>query len=205
MLPVYAATLGVGLLSMDSPGQPISGAIFTALELLIIAMGPAMLGLMVAVHACAPPALKPMSALAVLFMGLVVVTTSTLHSVILVMGRSPATEIPGLARALSFQWPSVAYAIDILAWDLFFPLAMFCAAPVFAGARETRTVHVALLASGALALAGLAGAVLGDMRIRNIGILGYVVGFFITVLVLASVFRRTMPVTEAHETRLSAN
>ena len=205
MLLVYAATLGAGMASIDSPDQPISGVIFMVLELLIIAMGPAMLGLMVAVHAWAPPALKPMSALAVLFMGLVVVTTSALHFVILVMGLSPVPEIPGLARALSFQWPSVAYAIDILAWDVFFPLAMFCAAPVFAGSRETRSVYVALLASGGLALAGLVGVVLGDMGIRNIGILGYVVGFFITVLLLASVFRRTITVTDAPETRLSAN
>jgi hypothetical protein len=55
------------------------------------------------------------------------------HFVILSVSRH--VEFAGLAWApllLSFKWPSVAYALDILAWDVFVGLSMLCAAPVFA-------------------------------------------------------------------------
>jgi hypothetical protein len=50
----YAVTLVVGLLSLESPDQPIGNPMFTILEVLIIVIMPAMVGLMIAVHAWAP-------------------------------------------------------------------------------------------------------------------------------------------------------
>ena len=50
-----------------------------------------------------------------------------------------------------------------------------------------------LIASGVLALAGLSGVVLGDMRLRAIGIVGYVGVFPVAALLLAILFRRTVP------------
>ncbi len=51
LLVAYAVTLVVGLLSLDSPREPIGEPMFTILEVLIVAMMPAMVALMVAVHA----------------------------------------------------------------------------------------------------------------------------------------------------------
>jgi hypothetical protein len=50
----YAVTLVLGFLSLDSPQQPIGNPFFTILEILIIFMMPAMVALMVSVHAWAP-------------------------------------------------------------------------------------------------------------------------------------------------------
>lgn len=44
------------------------------------------------------------------------------------------------------------------------------------------------------ALAGLSGVATGDMRLRNIGILGYVGVFVVVAVLLAVLFRRTTPV-----------
>ena len=74
---------------------------------------------------------------------------------------------------LSFRWPSVSYALDILAWDVFFALSVLFAAPAFSGDRLTVAIRVVLLiARGVLALGGLSGVIVGDMRLRNIGVLG---------------------------------
>jgi hypothetical protein len=96
---------------------------------------------------------------------------------------------------LSFEWPSVAYALDILAWDVFFALSVLSAAPVFRGSRLATSVRVSLIASGVLALAGLSGVVVGDMGLRSIGIFGYAGVFPVAALLLALLFQRTSPIT----------
>lgn len=47
----YAVALAVGLASLPSSDQPIGDPVFFILEILILLMLPAMIGLMVAVHA----------------------------------------------------------------------------------------------------------------------------------------------------------
>lgn len=97
---------------------------------------------------------------------------------------------------LSFQWPSVAYALDILAWDGFFALSVLFAAPVFSGSRLTAAIRALLIASGVLSLGGLSGVIVGDMRLRNIGVIGYVGVFPVVALLLTILFHRT-PTREA--------
>ncbi|HSA56067.1 MAG TPA: hypothetical protein VLE53_10200 [Gemmatimonadaceae bacterium] len=188
----YAITLVVGFASLESPQDPIGDPMFTILEILIIVMSPAMVTLMVAVHAWAPPRARALSLAALVFMGLLAVLTCALHFVILTVSRAADfAGQPALMRALSFEWPSVAYAIDILAWDVFFALSMLFAAPVFGGSRLRGTIRALMLASGGLALAGLSGVVTGDMRLRNIGIVGYVGVFLVVAGLLAVLFHRT--------------
>ena len=78
---------------------------------------------------------------------------------------------------LGWKWPSIGYALDIVAWDVIFPLAVFSAAPVFSGNRLATWIRVLLIVSGVLALGGLSGVVANDMQLRNIGVLGYAVVF----------------------------
>ncbi len=91
----------------------------------------------------------------------------------------------------SFKWPSVAYGLDILAWDWFFPLSMFFAAPVFAVGRVEITVRNLMVVSGVLSLAGLIGVPLADMQLRNIGIIGYGLVSPFIFLLLGIVFERS--------------
>ena len=89
---------------------------------------------------------------------------------------------------LSFKWLSVSYALDILAWDVFF--ALF-AAPVFSGNRLATWIRVLPVASGVLALAGLSGVIVGDRQLRHIGIVGYAGVFPVTALLLAILLHRS--------------
>lgn len=83
------------------------------------------------------------------------------------------------------------YALDILAWDVFFPLAALFAAFAVHGSGLARLARILLFGSAALAFIGLAGVPLANMSIRNIGIIGYVVLFPIASFLLALIFRRS--------------
>src|SRR5215218_8212052 len=194
LLVAYALTLAVGLASLESPQEPIGDPMFTILEVLIIVMMPAMVALMVAVHAWAPMHTKALSLTAVVFMGLLAGVTCIVHFCVLTLSRQP--EFAGqswLPLVLSFKWPSVVYALDILGWDVFFPLSMLFAAPVFGGSRLAKWIRVLMIASGVLSLAGLSGVAAGDMQLRNIGIVGYVGVFLVVAALLAILFHRTTP------------
>jgi hypothetical protein len=194
LLVAYAVTLAMGLASLESPQQPISDPMFTILEVLIITMMPAMVALMVAVHAWAPMHAKTLSLTSLVFMGMLAGLTCSVHFVILTLSRQPEfTAQPWLPLVLSFNWPSVVYAQDILGWDVFFPLSMLFAAPVFWGTRLAAWIRVLMTASGVLALAGLSGVVVGDMQLRNIGIVGYVGVFLVVTALLAVFFYRATP------------
>lgn len=185
----YLACLTVGLATLPSPQDPIADPWFTALELLILAMMPFMVALMVCVHAWAARESKVWSMAAVVFMALVAVITSAVHFAILTLSRQDA--FLGMDWLFSFSWPSVAYALDILAWDFFFPLSVLCAVPVFSGGRMENWIRILLGVSGVLALAGLAGVFLDDMQVRNVGIVGYAVVFPVAATLIGIVFSRT--------------
>ena len=190
----YAVTLTVGLVSLESPQEPIGDPMFTILEVLIIVMMPAMVALMVAVHAWAPLRAKALTLTSLVFMTLLAGVTCIVHFCVLTLSRQP--EFAGqswLPLVLSFTWPSVVYALDILAWDIFFPLSMLFAAPAFGGTRLAAWIRVLMIASGVLSLAGLSGVVTGNMQLRNIGIVGYVGVFLFVAALLAVLFYRTTP------------
>jgi hypothetical protein len=194
LLVAYAVTLAVGLASLESPRQPIGDPMFTILEVLIIATMPAVVALMVAVHAWAPTEAKTLSLVSLVFMGLPAGVTCSVHFVILTLSRQPEfAGQPWLPLVFSFEWPSVAYALDLLAWDVFFALSMLFAVPVFRGGRLAAWIRVLMLASAVLALAGLSGVGVGDMRLRNVGIVGYVGVFLVVAALLGVLFHRTAP------------
>ena len=191
---IYTVVLIAGLLSLQSPQQPIGDPQFAILEILIILTVPLMVALMVAVHAWAPAEAKAFSLMAVIFMSLLAGLTVSVHFVLLTVGRLSAfVGLSWMPLFLSFTWPSVPYALDILAWDVFFALAVLFAAPAFSGNRLAVWIRALMIASGVLSLAGLSGVVVGDMQLRMIGVVGYAGVFPVAALLLAILFYRATP------------
>lgn len=188
---IYAVTTVIGLLSLKSPRDPIGDPYFSLMELLTLLIAPLMVIIMVAVHAYASPEVKAYSFTALLFMILLAAITSSVHFVILTVSRQiEATGLTWVPLFFSFKWPSVAYTLDILAWDVFFALSMLFAAPVFMVGRLEKTVRILMIVSGVLSLAGLIGVPLANMQVRNIGIIGYAVVAPVVFLLLGLVFGR---------------
>ena len=131
---------------------------------------------MVAIHGYASPERKVYSLAAICFMFIMAGITSSVHFVILAVGHQVEYgETTGFSFLLSFRWPSVAYALDILAWDWFFAISILMAAPVFRRGKLEKIVRTLMIICGILSLAGLIGVPLANMQIRNIGIIGYAV------------------------------
>lgn len=189
---VYAITTVLGFLSLKSPQEPFGDPFFSVMELLIIFMAPLMIISMVAVHAYASCEVKVYSFTALIFMILLGGITSSIHFVSLTVSRQiEATGWRWFPFFFSFKWPSVAYTLDILAWDWFFALSMLCAAPVFQEGWLEKTVRNLMIISGVFSLAGLIGVPLANMQARNIGIIGYGVVAPVVFLLLGIVFGRT--------------
>lgn len=188
---LYAATTTLGLLSLESAQDPIGDPFFTVMELLTIAIALLMVTTLAAVHSYARPDVQGYSLMALIFMALMAGITSSVHFTILSVSRQiAAAGLPAAALLFSFRWPSVAYALDILAWDGFFALAMLCATPVFQGGRLEKTVRVLMVVSGLLSLMGLVGVPLENMQVRMIGVVGYGLVAPVTFLLLGRVLGR---------------
>ncbi len=187
----YAVVLSVGLLTLPSPDQQIQDPWFTLMEVLILAISPAMVIFTVALHAWVPPSRRSLALLSVVFMGMCAVVTCSVHFAVLFLSREPAFAADMWSRLFfSFTWPSVAYALDILAWDVFFPLAALFAALCVRGTGLAGLIRGLLFASAGLTFFGLLGVPLANMNIRNVGIIGYAVLFPIAAAFSAVVFHR---------------
>lgn len=189
---IYAGVLALGLLSLESKLDPIGNPYVSIMEIIIILMAPLLVVLMVEVYNYAGSKAKTFSLIALVFMCIAACITSGVHFVVLSFASQPDA-VAGLhwfPLFTSWKWPSAVYALDILAWDLFFALSMIFAAPVFNGDRQNASLRIAMLVSGVLSLAGLIGPVLADMQIRMIGVVGYSVVFPLACYLMAKAFRR---------------
>ncbi|MEZ6001883.1 hypothetical protein [Hyphomonas sp.] len=183
----YAIVLAAGLAALPSPDAPIPDPYFTAMELLILFIAPLLVILMAALHVATPQARKLFSLCALVFMAMCTAVTSLVHFLILTISR----DLPvNWDSVFAFRWPSVAYAADILAWDVFFALSALSASQVFRAEGLSQWTGRLLLASGVLSLLGLLGVATGDMQVRNIGILGYAVVFPVAALLMRQVLSR---------------
>jgi len=186
LLMIYIPVTILGILSLKSPKDPISDPYFTIMELLILLIVPFLLLCMVVIYMYAKPEDKVYSLIALIFMILCAVITSSVHFIILTVSR----QIKGMEWFFSFKWPSVLYALDILAWDLFFALSMLFAAPVFKGNRLERSLRTVMIVSGIISLVGLIGVPLGNMTVRSIGIIGYTIVAATAFLMMGIDFKR---------------
>lgn len=176
LLLAYVVTTLLGFASLESPDDPIEDPYFTLMEIFILLLMPLMMIVMVAFHQWAPLSKHLYSLGSLAFLAITTGITSCVHFVVWTVGRPISEQVENAEYLFSFSWPSVAYALDILAWDWFFGLSMLLAAAVVGWTtRIEKTLRVLMLISGILSLVGLIAVPLDNMQIRIIGIVGYAV------------------------------
>ena len=172
----YLFTLILGFISLEAPDKPIGDPYFTILELLIIVLVQLMVLSLIIVHKSTPERLKIFSLAALVFMSIMAGITSCLHFAILTLSQQESFMNKDWSlQVFSFNWPSLAYVIDILAWDFFFALSMLFLSASFKKEGLEKHIRLLLLISGILSLIGIIGIPLNNMQVRNIGIIGYTV------------------------------
>jgi hypothetical protein len=195
---LYVPVLVVGFIAQGNFSDPLGDPYLAILEVLILMMAPAMVIMMAAVHAVAAPEDKVFSLTAFAFMVLAAGLTASVHFVLLTVDRQiDPNELPGYDVIFSWEWPSVFYALDIVAWDLFLGLALLFAAPVFRGrGRLEGNIRRFLAIGGTMCLAGLIGPAVGNIDLRLIGEFGYWFVFPAVALMLGLYFSRMEPKRE---------
>lgn len=189
---IYAVVLGIGLSLLQSGTEPIRDPYLSAMEVIIILMAPVLVLLMTAIHTYADQEHKAISMTALILMGICAGITCSVHFSVLTFAHMPGTlaEEDWFSFFFSWNWPSVVYVLDILAWDFFFGLSLIFAAPIFRGDKLCSAIRLLLLTSGVLSLVGLLGPITGSMALRMIGVVGYVGVFPWACLLMAKVFSR---------------
>lgn len=175
----YAAVLAVGV-ARFGPRAPITDPILAVMEVLTLLSAAPVVTVMAALHARAPEDRKAVALAALAFATLFAGATSAVHFVELTAAR----QLGGGGLA----WPSRAYALELLAWDVFLGLALLLAAASLRATARERGARLALRACGVLCLAGTIGPVVGDMRVQRIGIVGYALVLPIGAALLARLF-----------------
>jgi hypothetical protein len=185
----YVAVFIAGFAAIRNTSDPLPNPYLAIAEILILILAPIMVCLMLAVHECAPKEARPFTKVALGWMMAAATLTTIVHFVQLTVARfiDPAT-FPGYARIFGWRWPSTFYALDIVAWDVFFGLALLFAVPAFAHRADARLVRRGLILSGSLCLIGLVGPFADMLGLRTIGIVGYTVVFGLTCLPLSRTF-----------------
>lgn len=173
-LIAYIIVTLLGFLSLNSPSDPITDPYFTLMELLILIIAPLLTIEMIFIDAYADQDVKIYSRIGLIFMIIMTAITSGVHFVILTFShQTEIIDLSWMSWFLSFEWPSVSYALDILAWDWFFAISFLSAAQVFKNGKHEKIVRYLMITSGVLSLIGLIGVPLGNMQIRDIGVAGY--------------------------------
>jgi hypothetical protein len=194
----YVPAMGAGFVANGNLSAPIRDPYLAVMELLILPLAVTLVVVLAAVHSYARPSGKTFSLAALALGTLAAGITICVHLVLLTVGReaSEAT-LPGYDLLLSWTWPSVIYALDIASWDLCLGSALVLAGLAFSGPGLPTVVRRGLLLSGTLCLAGLLGAALGNMDVRNVGIVGYALVLPVVLLFMARLFSVTprRPVT----------
>jgi hypothetical protein len=178
----YIVTLAVGFASAGF-AKPIVDPVLAVMEILTLLSGPILVVLMAAVHAYAEPQYKVHSLVAFGFMVLLAGLTGSVHFVQLTAVRQSASA--------SLTWPSTAYALELLAWDLFLGLSLLFAAPVFTAGQLEGAVRTGLYVAGTLCIVGILGPASGEMRLQFIAVTGYAGVLPAVCLLLGMLFRRS--------------
>ena len=188
---IYLITLILGFISLKTPQEPIGNPYFSILELLIIVLAPLMVFSLVIVHKSTPDKLKIYSLTALIFISIMASITCCLHFTILTLSQQEAfLNLEWSLLVFSFNWPSVAYVVDILAWDFFFALSMLFLSATFRKKGLEKRIQTLLLISGGLSFTGLLGIPLNNMSIRNIGIVGYTIFAIIVFFLIGIALKR---------------
>ena len=181
----YVVAIAAGM-SRHGLREPIVDPVLAVMEVLTLLSAPVIVALFAALHARAEPSRRALGIIGVAFAALLAGATSGVHFVELTAARQ--------LGAGGIAWPSRAYAVELLAWDVFLGLALLAGAGTLGSHPAERAARRAMLLGGALCLAGIAGPATGDMRLQFVGVFGYAIVLPVAALLL----RRVFAVAEAH-------
>lgn len=160
----YVVVLGAGF-ARHGLSEPIADPILAVMEVLTIVSAVPVMTLCAALHVSTVPPRRVWSLLALCFASMFAVATIAVHTVELTAARQ-------LGRA-GLVWPSTAYAVELVAWDILLGLCLLAVWAALGTDRAVRRLRAVVMLTSICCLAGIAGPVVGNMRWQLIGVFGY--------------------------------
>jgi hypothetical protein len=176
----YAVALVIGFTTRGF-SAPIVDPLLAIMETLTLIAALLLVVMMAAIHGRASNGRKTASSIAFAFMILTTGTTSVVHFVELTAMRQ--------LGSAGLVWPSLAYAVELLAWDVFLGLSLIFAAFAFEDSGREREMRRGFLVCGALCLFGVVGPAVGNMRLQLVGVFAYGGVLPVVCLLLSRLFR----------------
>lgn len=177
----YAITVTIGI-AQAGLDKPIVDPVLAVMEVITLIAGFLIVILMAAIYGYAIEDRKPLALVALSFGVLMAGLTGCVHFVALSSGRQTDFTV--------LQWPSVYYAVELLAWDVFLGLSLLFSAQIFTGSGLYSAARWSLTVTGVMCLIGAIGPIVGNMAVQRIGIIGYGILLPISCLILTFVFRK---------------
>ena len=191
-LGLVDVAVGIAGVAMRPAGLPMLAQVdpfLAILEALIMLCAIALVVLAASLCSYAGPRRDASARAAFGFIVAFALATCAAHFLSLSVGRQRAH--PELAHQLSFAWPSVSLALDLLAWDLLLGIALLLMAPIFRGAGLAHRVRWTAFAAGTLCLAGTAAPLSGRMEFQFAAIAGYAFVLPVLCVMIAVLLVRT--------------
>jgi hypothetical protein len=197
----YLTALFAGGVAVGVPTEPY----LAIAEILTLVGAIIQVSLIATIHECAPPRAKPLTLMALGWMMVMAALTAAVHFVQLTVARRiDVAATPGLARVFGWEWPSLLYAVELLAWHLLFGLSLVFAASAFRGRGAEAAVRIGLRTTGFLCIVGLVGPAVGNLNWRMIGAFGYGFVFPVVCVVIGLVFKHAASSSVADRTHRSS-
>ncbi len=176
----YAVVLAVGILRHGF-SEPIADPVLAVMELLTIAAVLPLVLLVAAILLVATSERRIWGIVSLSFAVMFTAATCGVHFVELTAGRQLGSR--------GLEWPSIIYAVELAAWDLFLGVSLLFAAAALDPAQAPAPVRRLFQVTGALCLLGLIGPAVGNMRLQLIGVFGYAVMLPVAAFVAARWFQ----------------
>ena len=192
IMQVYSVVSGLAFFSLKGPYDAVEEPYLPVMALLTILLSSVMVVTLIAVHAYAAPEHRVYSFMALAFAILLAGITSSVNFAVFVVSRQAIeASAPWHSVFLPYRWPTMAYAMDLFAWDWFYSLAVLSAAVVFTKGPLERVTRIVMVLSGWLSLIGLTAMPFAPTVGIGFSIVGWGVCGSLVLLLWAIVFGRT--------------
>lgn len=172
---IYIVLIAIGIMTQSKENGYIKDDIRILMEILTMFSAVLLLLFTISINQLVEDERKVFSLFSVLMMLGLVILTFSCHFINITVGKELNDSNKSFSYLVSLTWPSVIFAIDILAWDVFFGFSFIALGISIIKSKIWGILPIIMIVSGILSLVGLIAIPLKNMNIRYIGVFGYTV------------------------------
>jgi len=177
---IYVLLITIGIMTQSKETGYIRDDIRILMEIFTMISAVLLLLFAISIDQVVEQDKRLFSIFSVLMMLGLVILTFFCHFINITIGKNLIKNNEILGYLFSLTWPSLIFAVDILAWDIFFGLSFIALGISIMDIFAKKIIAITMIIAGILSLVGLISLPLNNMNLRYIGVFGYTVMPLIT-------------------------